>query len=79
MDRSRRFAEEPVRSETVKFYDLKVDTPASVQALYSRIPTTGRRRGARHRASRSDDAGWGPGKEHVRTLPVKADEERRRE
>jgi UrcA family protein len=31
------FAEEPVRSETVKFYDLKVDTPASVQALYSRI------------------------------------------
>ena len=31
------FAEEPVRSETVKFYDLKVDKPASVQALYSRI------------------------------------------
>jgi len=31
------FAQEPVRSETVKFYDLKLDTPADVQALYSRI------------------------------------------
>jgi UrcA family protein len=36
------FAEEPVRSETVKFYDLNVDTPASVQALYSRIHAAAR-------------------------------------
>jgi len=31
------FAEEPPRSQTVKFNDLNVDTPAGVQALYSRI------------------------------------------
>ena len=31
------FAGEPVRSETVKFHDLNVGTPAGVQALYQRI------------------------------------------
>lgn len=31
------FADEPVRTETVKFYDLNVDSPAGVQALFSRI------------------------------------------
>jgi UrcA family protein len=31
------FADEQVRSETVKFHDLNVDTPAGVQALYGRI------------------------------------------
>ena len=37
------FAEEPARSQTVKFYDLKVDTPAGVQALYSRIHAAAKR------------------------------------
>ena len=37
------FAEAPVRSETVKFYDLNVDTPAGAQALYSRIHAAARR------------------------------------
>jgi UrcA family protein len=37
------FAQEQVRSETVKFYDLKLDTPASVQALYSRIHAAAQR------------------------------------
>jgi UrcA family protein len=37
------FAEEPVRSETVKFYELKVDTPAGAQALYSRIHAAAKR------------------------------------
>ena len=31
------FADEPVRSEKVKFQDLNVDTPEGVQALYGRI------------------------------------------
>lgn len=31
------FAEQPVRSETVKFQDLNVDSPAGAQALYRRI------------------------------------------
>lgn len=31
------FADEPVRSERVKFQDLNVDTPEGVQALYGRI------------------------------------------
>jgi UrcA family protein len=37
------FAEELVRSETVKFNDLRVDTPAGVQALYSRIHAAAKR------------------------------------
>jgi UrcA family protein len=37
------FADEQVRSETVKFYDLKVDTLADVQALYSRIHAAAKR------------------------------------
>jgi UrcA family protein len=37
------FADEQVRSETVKFNDLKVDTPAGVQTLYSRIHAAARR------------------------------------
>ena len=37
------FAGEPVRSETVKFYELKVDTPAGAQALYSRIHAAAKR------------------------------------
>ena len=31
------FAGEPVRSETVKFHDVNVGTPAGVQLLYKRI------------------------------------------
>jgi UrcA family protein len=31
------FADEPVRSERVKFQDLNMDTPQGVQALYGRI------------------------------------------
>jgi UrcA family protein len=31
------FAGEPVRSETVKFHDVNVGTPAGVQVLYQRI------------------------------------------
>jgi len=31
------FAGEPVRSETVKFHDVNVGTPAGVQLLYQRI------------------------------------------
>jgi UrcA family protein len=34
---SNAFADDPVRTETVKFADLKVDTPAGVEALYRRI------------------------------------------
>jgi UrcA family protein len=37
------FAEEPLRSETVKFPDLNVDTPAGAQALYSRIHAAAKR------------------------------------
>jgi UrcA family protein len=37
------FADEPVRTETVKFYDLKVDSPAGVQALYTRIHAAAQR------------------------------------
>jgi UrcA family protein len=37
------FADEQVRTETVKFYDLKVDTPADARALYSRIHAAARR------------------------------------
>jgi UrcA family protein len=34
---SNAFADEQVRTETVKFQDLNLDTPAGVAALYSRI------------------------------------------
>jgi|SRR5579862_3871043 len=37
------FAEEPVRSETVKFSDLNVNTQAGVQILFSRIHAAARR------------------------------------
>jgi UrcA family protein len=37
------FADEQVRSETVKFYDLKVNTPADARALYSRIHAAAQR------------------------------------
>jgi UrcA family protein len=47
------FAEEPVRTETVKFQDLNVDTPAGVKALYDRIHS------AAHRVcSQSDPLLW---------------------
>ncbi|HXZ58723.1 MAG TPA: UrcA family protein [Steroidobacteraceae bacterium] len=36
-------ATEPVRSETVKFADLNVDSPAGVQALYDRIHAAAKR------------------------------------
>jgi UrcA family protein len=34
---SNALADEQVRTETVKFQDLRVDTPAGVEALYKRI------------------------------------------
>jgi UrcA family protein len=34
---SNAYADDQVRTETVKFADLKVDTPAGVEALYRRI------------------------------------------
>jgi UrcA family protein len=37
------FADEQVRSETVKFHDLNVDTPEGVQALYGRIHAAAKR------------------------------------
>jgi UrcA family protein len=37
------FADERVRSETVKFQDLNVNTPEGVQALYGRIHAAARR------------------------------------
>ena len=36
-------ADEPVRSETVKFPDLNVNTPEGVQALYGRIHAAAKR------------------------------------
>ena len=36
-------ANEQVRSETVRFQDLNVDTPAGVQALYDRIHAAAKR------------------------------------
>jgi UrcA family protein len=36
-------ADEPVRSETVKFRDLNVNTPEGVQALYGRIHAAAKR------------------------------------
>ena len=40
---SNAFADEPSRSETVKFTDLKVDTSAGAEALYRRIQSAARR------------------------------------
>ena len=40
---SNAFAVDQIRSETVKYADLKVDTPAGAQALYSRIHSAARR------------------------------------
>ena len=40
---SNAFADEQVRSETVKFKDLNVDTPQGVQALYGRIHAAAKR------------------------------------
>jgi UrcA family protein len=40
---SNAFAGDEVRSETVKFQDLNVDTPAGVAALYNRIHGAARR------------------------------------
>jgi UrcA family protein len=37
------FAGEQVRSETVRFQDLNVSTPAGVEALYTRIHSAARR------------------------------------
>ena len=37
------FADEQVRSETVKFHDLNVETPDGVQALYGRIHAAAKR------------------------------------
>ena len=42
-------ADEQVRSETVKFHDLNVNTPEGVQALYGRIHSA-----AKHVCSESD-------------------------
>jgi UrcA family protein len=36
-------ADEPLRSETVKFQDLNVNTPAGVEVLYRRIHSAARR------------------------------------
>jgi UrcA family protein len=36
-------AEEPVRSETVKFQDLNVSSPAGAEALYNRIHSAAKR------------------------------------
>ena len=40
---SNAFADDQVRSETVKFSDLKVDTPAGAEALYRRISAAAQR------------------------------------
>lgn len=40
---TRALAEEPVRSEVVKFHDLNVNTPEGVKALYGRIHAAARR------------------------------------
>jgi UrcA family protein len=40
---SNAFADEPTSSETVKFADLKVDTPAGAEVLYRRIQSAARR------------------------------------
>ena len=40
---SNAFADDQIRSETVKYADLKVDTAAGAQALYSRIHSAARR------------------------------------
>lgn len=40
---SNAFADEQVRTETVKFQDLNVDTPQGVQALYGRIHAAAKR------------------------------------
>lgn len=37
------FADADVRTETVKFQDLNIDTPAGVQALYGRIHAAAKR------------------------------------
>jgi UrcA family protein len=37
------FADEPVRTERVKFHDLNVETPEGVQALYGRIHAAAKR------------------------------------
>ena len=37
------FADDQFRTETVKFQDVSVNTPAGVQALYSRIHTAAQR------------------------------------
>jgi UrcA family protein len=37
------FADDRIRTETVKFADLKVDTPAGVEVLYRRIISAARR------------------------------------
>ena len=42
-DASSAFAGEQVRSETVKFQDLNVDTPEGIQALYGRIHAAAKR------------------------------------
>jgi UrcA family protein len=40
---SNAIADEPLRSETVKFQDLNVGTPAGAEALYSRIHSAAKR------------------------------------
>ena len=40
---SNAIADEPLRSETVKFQDLNVGTPAGVEALYGRIHSAAKR------------------------------------
>jgi UrcA family protein len=40
---SNAFADDQIRTETVKFSDLKVDTPAGVEVLYRRIQSAARR------------------------------------
>lgn len=40
---SHAFAEEQIRSETVKFQDLNLSTPAGAEALYNRIHAAARR------------------------------------
>jgi UrcA family protein len=40
---SNAFASDPIRSETVKFADLQVDTSAGVEVLYRRIQSAARR------------------------------------
>jgi UrcA family protein len=40
---SNAFADDQIRTETVKFADLNVDTPAGVEVLYRRINSAARR------------------------------------